>query len=87
MVSQSQSTEAIFDTGATGTIITNAIRHSSTGTSVGVQTGVALYCTYCTYVPYSLSPHRILNPDTASSVISFLRHIVISHAFVASYPL
>jgi hypothetical protein len=48
---------------------------------------VALYCTYCTYVPYSLSPYRFLNPDTASSVTSFLGHIVISHVCVASYPL
>ena len=39
---------------------------------------VALYCTYRTYVPYSLSPYRILIPDIASSVTSFSRHIVIS---------
>jgi hypothetical protein len=51
-----------------------------------VDDTVALYCTYRTYRPYSLSPYRILIPDTASSVTSFSRHIVISLASVASYP-
>jgi hypothetical protein len=37
-------------------------------------------------VSTSLSPYRILNPDTASSATSFLRHIDISVVFVASYP-
>ena len=39
---------------------------------------VVLYCTYGTYVPYSLSPYRVLNSDTASALTSFSRHIVIS---------
>ena len=47
---------------------------------------VALYCTYRTYIPYSLSPYRILIPDTASSFTSFSKHIVISLTSVASYP-
>ena len=34
-----------------------------------------------------LSHFRILNPDTASSSTSFLRHIVISLPCIASYPL
>ena len=29
---------------------------------------VVLYCTYSTYVPYSLSPYRVLNSDTASAL-------------------
>ena len=39
---------------------------------------VVLYCTYSTYVPYSLSPYRVLNSDTASALTSLSRHIVIS---------
>ena len=48
---------------------------------------VVLYCTYSTYVSYSLSPYRILNPDTASAFTSFSRHIVISPISIVSYPL
>ena len=32
---------------------------------------VVLYCTYSTYVPYSLSPYRVLNSDTASAAIAY----------------
>ena len=31
---------------------------------------IVLYCTYSTYVPYSLSPYPILNSDTASAFTS-----------------
>ena len=49
---------------------------------------VVLYCTYSTYVPYSLSPYRVLNSDTASAPLALLsRHIVISLLSIASYPL
>ena len=34
--------------------------------------GVALYSTYRTYVPYSLSPIRFLKPDTVPSSLRFL---------------
>ena len=37
-------------------------------TSVVDSTSVVLYCTYSTYVPYSLSPYRVLNSDTASAL-------------------
>ena len=40
--------------------------------------GVVLYCTYNTYVPYSLSPYRVLNSDTASALTLLSRHTVIS---------
>ena len=42
--------------------------------SSGRGGSVALYWTYSTYVQYSLSPYRILNPDTASAFSSFLRY-------------
>ena len=59
--------------------ITNDIFKYCTGAIDGFAIHiVVLYCTYSTYVPYSLSPYRILNPDTASAYTSFLRHIVIS---------
>ena len=36
---------------------------------VALHTGiVVLYCTYSTYVPYSLSPYRVLYSDTASAL-------------------
>ena len=43
-----------------------------------VESIVVLYCTYSTYVPYSLSPYRVLNSDTASALTLLSRHIVIS---------
>ena len=42
------------------------------------ETTVVLYCTYSTYVPYSLSPYWVLNSDTASALTLLARHIVIS---------
>ena len=48
---------------------------------------VVLYCTYSTYVPYSLSPYRVLNSDTASALALLSRHIVISPISIASYLL
>ena len=52
-----------------------------------LHAAVVLYCTYSTYVPYSLSPYRVLNSDTASALTSFSRHIVISLLSIVSYPL
>lgn len=37
-------------------------------------------------LPYCLSRHRILNPDTASSSTSFLRHIVITLCLCSHHP-
>ena len=54
--------------------------------SADVSSTVVLYCTYSTYVPYSLSPYRVLNSDTASALTSFSRHIVISSISLVSYP-
>ena len=45
---------------------------------ISTTASVVLYCTYSTYVPYSLSPYRVLNSDTASAFTSISRHIVIS---------
>ena len=50
-------------------------------------TTIVLYCTYSTYVPYSLSPYRVLNSDTASALTFLSRHIVISPLSIVSYPL
>ena len=47
-------------------------------TAADIQAYVVLHCTYSTYVPYSLSPYRVLNSDTASALALLSRHIVIS---------
>ena len=46
---------------------------------------VALYGTYHTCAPYSLSPLRISNPDTNSLSLRLLHHIVIAVS-LCSYP-
>jgi hypothetical protein len=51
-----------------------------------IERQVSEQCSLILYIPYSLSPYRFLIPDTASSVTSFSRHIVISLASVVSYP-
>jgi hypothetical protein len=46
--------------------------HFSEQQGTSFEANVTFYCTYRTYVPYSLLPYRILNPDIASSSTSFL---------------
>ena len=48
---------------------------------------VVLYCTYSTYVPYSLSPYRVLNSDTASALSLCFRGTSLSFLSLVSYPL
>ena len=46
---------------------------------------VALYSAYRTYLPYSLSPFRILNPDTVLVVTSIAVSFAARLAFVACW--
>ena len=63
--------DLILDTGASGSIINNKdllqnVKKMKRSVTFGGI--VVLYCTYSTYVPYSLSPYRVLNSDTASAL-------------------
>ena len=64
-------TNALLDSGSLAGDFINAETLRTLG-------GVVLYCTYSTYVPYSLSPYRVLNSDIASALALLSRHIVIS---------
>ena len=70
---QQKKKRALNGTGRRIAII-NRYRHCFSSKSRKVRcdalTGVALYSAYRTYVPYSLSPFRILNPDTVTVVMS-----------------